>query len=83
MYVRYTTSLLIRRRNLWIVSICVVVAGDLEVLDINRLAYRPLRGNSYVRLTQVLADKKAIINPNNEDDQCFKWAVHKSLKCCS
>ena len=33
------------------------------------------RGSSYVPLPQWLAHKKAIINPRNEDQECFKWAV--------
>ena len=33
------------------------------------------RGSSYVPLPQWLARKKAIINPRNEDQECFKWAV--------
>ena len=34
-----------------------------------------IRGSSYVPLPEWLADKKAIINPLNEDQECFKWAV--------
>jgi len=48
-------------------------------LNINTTVYRPLRGNSYIPLPKKLADKKAIINPKNEDDQCFKWAVTRAL----
>ena len=33
------------------------------------------RGSSYVPLPERLANKKAIINPRNEDQKCFKWAV--------
>ena len=33
------------------------------------------RGSSYVPLPEWLADKKAIINPQNQDQECFKWAV--------
>ena len=48
-------------------------------LDINIIAYSPLRGNSYIPLPKKLADKNAIINMKNEDDQCFKWAVTRAL----
>ena len=41
--------------------------------------YRPLRGNSYIPLPKELANKKAIINMMNEDDQCFKWNVTRAL----
>ena len=33
------------------------------------------RGSSYVPLPQWSARKKAIINPRNKDQECFKWAV--------
>ena len=33
------------------------------------------RGSSYLPLPNWLARKKAIINPKNEDQECFKWAV--------
>ena len=33
------------------------------------------RGSSYLPLPGWLARKKAIINPKNEDKECFKWAV--------
>ena len=33
------------------------------------------RGSSYIPLPQWLDNKKAIINPCNEDQECFKWAV--------
>ena len=33
------------------------------------------RGSSYIPLPDWLACKKAIINPRNEDLECFKWAV--------
>ena len=48
-------------------------------LDINIIAYSPLRGSSYIELPKELAVKKAIINMKNEDDQCFKWAVTRAL----
>ena len=38
------------------------------------------RGSSYVPLPEWLADKKAIINPKNEDQECFKWAVIAALR---
>ena len=33
------------------------------------------RGSSYLPLPEWLAHKKAVINPCNEDQECFKWAV--------
>ena len=34
-----------------------------------------MRGSSYRPLPNWLACKKAIINPRNEDQECFKWSV--------
>ena len=40
-------------------------------LDILMDRYRPLGGGSYIPLPSKLAKKNAIVNPNNEDDECF------------
>ena len=44
-------------------------------LDINIDPFTPLGGAFYFPLPYELAVKKAIINPKNNDDECFKWAV--------
>ena len=33
------------------------------------------RGSSYLPLPDWLARKKAIVNPHNDDEECFKWSV--------
>ena len=38
-----------------------------------------MKGKSYIPLPKKLADKNAITNMKNEDDQCFKWAVTRAL----
>jgi len=48
-------------------------------IEIIIIAYRPLRGNSYIPLPKKLAAKNAIINLKNEGDQCFKWEVTRAL----
>jgi len=48
-------------------------------LDINTVEYKPLKGSSYIPLPKYLADKKAINNLKNEDNQCFKWCVARAL----
>ena len=48
-------------------------------LEINTVAYKPLKGKSYIPLPDKLAAKKAIINMKNEDDECFKWCVTRAL----
>ena len=34
-----------------------------------------MRGSIYLPLPEWLVKKKVIINPQNEDEECFKWAV--------
>ena len=48
-------------------------------LTINTVVYESLRGSSYIPLPEKLASKKAIINPKNRDNECFKWAVTRAL----
>ena len=38
------------------------------------------RGSSYIPLPDWLAKKKAIINPKNLDEKCFKWSIIAALK---
>ena len=38
------------------------------------------RGSSYIKLPDWLVKKKAILNPKNLDEKCFKWAVIAGLK---
>ena len=33
------------------------------------------RGSSYLPLPDWIVKKKAIINPHNNDEECFKWAI--------
>ncbi|XP_022795526.1 uncharacterized protein LOC111334103 [Stylophora pistillata] len=52
---------------------------QVEGLDLHTVKYTPLKGSSYIKLPKHLADKKAIINMENEDDECFKWCVTRAL----
>ncbi|XP_022802285.1 uncharacterized protein LOC111339828 [Stylophora pistillata] len=52
---------------------------SVEGLDSHTAKYTPLKGSSYIKLPKFLADKKAIINIKNEDDECFKWCVTRAL----
>ncbi|XP_060863596.1 uncharacterized protein LOC132940166 [Metopolophium dirhodum] len=38
-------------------------------------SYFPMGGSSYITLPEDIKNKKAIINPQNSDQQCFKWAI--------
>src|SRR5271155_5158130 len=48
-------------------------------LDVNTAIYKTLRVSSCIPLPSVLANKKAIINMQNQDDECFKWCVATAL----
>ena len=44
-------------------------------LDINFHQLNLMRGSSYHPLPDWLVRKKAIVNPHNNDEECFKWLV--------
>src|SRR5688572_24293129 len=48
-------------------------------LDIDTVEFKPLKGSSYIQLPEYLANKKAIINPKNNDDECFKWCITRAM----
>ena len=48
-------------------------------MDISIDKYQPLGGSSWIDLPKWIKDKKAVVNPKNEDNECFKWAVLASL----
>ena len=48
-------------------------------LVIHTTRWEPLYGSSYIPLDPYLANKKAIINMQNEDDKCFMWSVLRAL----
>ena len=41
--------------------------------------WEPLYGSSYIPLDPYLANKKCLINMQNEDDKCFMWSVLRAL----
>ena len=46
-------------------------------INFHRLALT--RGGSYIELLKWLKSQKAVINPQNKDKECFKWAVIEAL----
>ena len=48
-------------------------------LVLHTTRWEPLYGGSYIPLDPYLANKKAIINMQNEDDKCFMWSVLRAL----
>ena len=48
-------------------------------LEIHLADYKPLGGSTYGPLPKTIRGKNAVINMKNDDDQCFKWSVTRSL----
>ena len=48
-------------------------------LVLHTTRWNPLYGGSYMPLDPYLANKKALINMKNEDDNCFMWSVLRAL----
>ena len=51
------------------------VFDEFLYLDVNFHQLNLTRGSSYLPLPDWLARRKAIVNPNNDDEECFKWSV--------
>ena len=49
-------------------------------LDVNFHQLNFTRGSSYLLLPDWIEKKKAVINPQNDDEECFKWSVMAALK---
>ena len=46
---------------------------------VNVARYQPLGGGTYLPLPANLVEKKAIINVQNRDNECLKWALRAAL----
>ena len=51
------------------------VFDEFLYLDINFHQLNLTRGSSYLPLPDWLASMKAIVTPDNDDEECFKWSV--------
>ena len=56
------------------------VFDEVLYVDTNFHCLNLTRGSSYLPLSPWLAKKKAIINPNNDNNKCFKWTVIVALE---
>ena len=52
-----------------------------EILEayINVARYQPMRGGSFMPLPTKLKNKKAILNIQNRDNECIRWAIRAAL----
>ena len=56
------------------------VFDEVLFLNVNFHKVNLTQGSSYIPLPSWIASKKAVINPKNENDkECFKWAVTAAL----
>ena len=62
----------IQRGSGWVIEGIVAAYVNVE-------RYEPLRGGSYMPLPKNLQNKKAIINVQNRDNQCLRWAIRAAL----
>ena len=51
------------------------VFDEFLYLDVNFHQLNLMRGSSYLPLPDWLVRKKVIVNPHNDDNECFKWLV--------
>ena len=56
------------------------IFDEVLYLDTNFHQLNLTRGNSYLPLPDWIEKKKTIINPQNNDEECFKWAVIAALE---
>ncbi|KAF4532661.1 hypothetical protein B566_EDAN002896 [Ephemera danica] len=48
---------------------------EVKSIEVRVNKYQPLKASSYLALPKHIAGTHAVINPQNEDQQCFKWAI--------
>ena len=48
---------------------------SIKHVNLNIAKYTPIRGSSYIPTPQCLANKKALVNVQNEDQNCFLYSV--------
>ena len=52
---------------------------ELDKIDILTVIYDPLSARKWIPLPKHIADKKAVINIQNKDDNCFMWCIARAL----
>ena len=55
------------------------VFESIENIEILTVPFDPLRGSKYIELPKHIADKKAVVNIQNKDDDCFKWCILRAI----
>jgi len=55
------------------------VLESIEIAYVNVTRYEPIKGGTYLPTPAKLANKKAIINVKNKDNECLRWALRAAL----
>jgi hypothetical protein len=53
--------------------------SHIKKLTIHVAQYRPLAGSSYIETPTSLIGKRAVVNVQNFDNECFRWAILSAL----
>ena len=56
-----------------------LVLAEIYSLNLNVVRFAPFSGSAYTPLPKFLQNKKAIVNVQNEDEQCFGYAIASAL----
>ena len=51
----------------------------IELVYVNVARFQPLRGGTYLPIPTKLKNKKAVMNVENKDNECLKWAIRSAL----
>ena len=55
------------------------VFESVDILDYKLHRVRLNTGGSYIKSPKWLENKKATINPKNDDDECLRWSIISAL----
>ena len=55
------------------------ILEEVEKIDIHTVGWDPLRASKWLPLPKKIADKKAIVNIQNKDEECFKWCIARAI----
>ena len=54
------------------------VLDEIDKIVIHTVEWEPLRGSGFIELPKEIIDKKAVINMQNKDDNCFMWCIARA-----
>ena len=59
----------------WIKNGSGWVIKSVDTFELAICKYKPARGSSYIPTPKSISQKQAIVNPQNKDNECFKWSL--------